>query len=61
MPSAAGPKTRGGIVLTEDLSKWQSWWEHNKDPFIKLKDSINAPAITTGSDEVYLGASRRLS
>ena len=55
----AGPKTRGGIVLTEDLGKWQFWWEFNKDPFINLKDSIHAPDITTGSDEVFLGASRR--
>ncbi len=59
---AAGPKTGPrGIVLTADLSKWQFWWEFNKDPFINLKDAIHAPATTTGSDEFYMGPTKRVA
>jgi HEAT repeat protein len=54
-----GPRTGGpGIVLSADLSKWQFWWEFNKDPFINLKDAIHAPAPVTGSSEFYLGYRR---
>ena len=58
--SKVGPKTGGGIILTADLSKWQFWWEFNKDPFINLKDSIHAPEVTTGDVEVWVGPNRRI-
>ena len=31
-----GPTTGGGIQLTDDLTRWEFWWEFNKDPFINL-------------------------
>ena len=69
-PNTGGPRAPGigsgprtgprGIQLSADLSKWQFWWEFNKDPFINLKDSIHAPMTSTGSDEFFLGATRRI-
>ncbi|MEE2887129.1 MAG: HEAT repeat domain-containing protein [Planctomycetota bacterium] len=48
--------------MSDDLSKWQYWWEFNKDPFINLKEAIHAPEVVTGSDEYFLGAlGRRVS
>jgi len=57
-----GPRTGGrGIQLDDDLSRWEFWWEFNKDPYIRLKDAINASTIVTGGDEFYLGATKRVS
>ncbi|MEE2886940.1 MAG: HEAT repeat domain-containing protein, partial [Planctomycetota bacterium] len=59
---AVGPKTGPrGIQIGADLSKWQFWWEFNKDPFINLKDAIHAPSTTTGSDEFFMGSTRRVA
>jgi len=54
-----GPLTPRGIQLGDDLSKWQYWWEFNKDPFINLKDALHAPEVNSGSDEYFIGAYRR--
>ncbi|MCB9869457.1 MAG: HEAT repeat domain-containing protein [Planctomycetes bacterium] len=57
-----GPKTGPrGIQLTDDLSRWSFWWEFNKDPFIRLRDAIHAAETVTGSDDFYLGATRRVA
>ncbi|MEE9126394.1 MAG: hypothetical protein V3U11_04585, partial [Planctomycetota bacterium] len=57
-----GPTTgRGGTTVTDDLSGWQFWWEFNKDPFIRLKDAIHSREATTGSDEYFMGPTRRVS
>ncbi len=56
----AGPVTGGrGAPIGDDLTKWQFWWEFNKDPYINLKESIHASQVTTGSDEFFMGGSRR--
>jgi hypothetical protein len=55
-----GPTTGGGgMQLIDDLTTWDYWWEFNKDPFIRLRDSIHSGGPVTGSDDFYLGASRR--
>ena len=60
--TGGGPRTGPrGIQIGADLSKWQFWWEFNKDPFINLRDSIHAPEVATGSDEFFLGATRRIN
>jgi HEAT repeat protein len=61
-PSAGGgPKTGGrGITLEDDLTRWEFWWEINKDPFIRLKEAIHQGGIMTGSDEFFLGATKRV-
>ena len=59
--AGGGPKTGGrGITLEDDLTRWEFWWEVNKDPFIRLKDAIHAGGIQTGSDEFFLGATKRV-
>ncbi|MEE9128339.1 MAG: hypothetical protein V3U11_14500, partial [Planctomycetota bacterium] len=65
-PSSAsggsGPTTGPrGSAIGDDLTKWQFWWEFNKDPFINLKDAIHRPEITTGSDDFFMGPSRRVA
>ena len=69
-PATGGPRTGGGvgprtggrgIVLDDDLSRWEFWWEFNKDPYIRLKDAIHATTIVTGGDEFYLGATKRVA
>lgn len=57
-PAAASTGPRGAAI-GDDLTRWSFWWEFNKDPFIRLKDAINAGGITTGSDDFYLGGARR--
>ena len=58
---AKGPTTGGrGIQLEDDLTRWEFWWEFNKDPFIRLKQAIQTGAVQTGSDEFFLGATRRV-
>jgi len=51
-----GPTTGGrGAQLTADLTRWNFWWEFNKDPFIRLRDAVSAGGPQTGSDDFYLG------
>tara|TARA_R110000822_G_scaffold78346_3_gene187671 strand:- start:180 stop:947 length:768 start_codon:yes stop_codon:yes gene_type:complete len=55
-----GPQTGGrGSRLGADLTQWSFWWEFNKDPFIHLKDAIHSGGPQTGSDDFYLGSTRR--
>jgi hypothetical protein len=55
-----GPVTGGrGASLGADLTQWAFWWEFNKDPFIRLKDEINKKGPQTGSDDFYLGSTRK--
>ena len=60
---AAGPRAAStgprGVEVGDDLTRWAFWWEFNKDPFIRLKDAINTGNVTTGSDEFFMGGSRR--
>ena len=43
---AKGPTTGGrGIQLEDDLTRWEFWWEFNKDPFIRLKQAIQTGAV----------------
>lgn len=55
-----GPRTGGrGTQIEDDLTQWSFWWEFNKDPFIRLKDAVQAGGPVTGSDDFYIGATRR--
>lgn len=62
-----GPMTPGGLVgpltpsgpVAPDLSRWSVWWEFNKDPYLRLRDSLWEFGTITGSDEFYLGAGHR--
>jgi HEAT repeat protein len=60
--AGGGPRTGGrGITLEDDLTRWEFWWEINKDPFIRLKDAIHKGGIMTGSDEFFLGATKQVA
>ncbi len=50
---------RRGIPVGPDLSKWQYWWEFNKDLYINLKDALYAPVARTGTPAVWLGPTWR--
>ena len=55
-----GPTTGGrGYRPTVDLTGWQFWWEFNKDPFLKLRETILEGPPQTGDDTFYLGNTRR--
>lgn len=55
-----GPQTGGrGAQLEDDLTTWDFWWEFNKDPFIRLKDAVQQGGAITGSDDFFLGHTRR--
>ena len=61
-PSAPGrgPVTGGrGSRLGLDLTQWSFWWEFNKDPFIHLKNAVHSKGPQTGSDDFYLGSTRK--
>jgi HEAT repeat protein len=51
----AGPTTGGGIVLDDDLTRWEFWWEFNKDPFINLKAAIHQSGAISHSDSFFMG------
>ena len=40
-----------------DLTRWQFWWEFNKDPYLNLKQAVHTEAPVTGGDIVWLGTS----
>ncbi|MFN9703768.1 MAG: hypothetical protein ACK595_02970, partial [Planctomycetota bacterium] len=56
-----GPTTGGrrGAQIDEDLTTWNFWWEFNNDPFIRLRDTVLSGGPMTGSDDFFLGATRR--
>jgi len=47
------------VQIDDDLTSWDFWWEFNKDPFIRLKDAVQSGGPQTGSDDFYLGGTRR--
>ena len=57
---STGPTTGGrGSRLGLDLTQWSFWWEFNKDPFIHLKNAVHSKGPQTGSDDFYLGSTRK--
>ena len=56
-----GPTTGGGGggPPPDDLTQWNFWWEFNKDPFIRLREEVLQGGPQTGSDDFYLGQTRR--
>ena len=50
-----GPR---GIPLGPDLTRWQYWWEHNREPYLRNARQTNG-AVVTGSDGFFMGAHQR--
>lgn len=66
---AAGPASPGrtvapgggatrGAPIGDDLTRWQYWWEWNKDPYLRLKEALRASSQVRGSDEDVMRGSR---
>ena len=47
-----------GIVIGEDFSKWQYWWEHNKASYLLIKQTLRFNAPVIGSDEFYMSRTK---
>jgi hypothetical protein len=57
---APGGSTGGRAgALVDDLTRWDFWWEINKDPYLALRAAVHDDGPETGSDEYYLGSTRR--
>lgn len=50
-PSAAprGPARRG-VMLEDDLGRWEFWWEFGKDPFLRVREAIATNAAGRAED-----------
>ncbi len=60
-PAPAGPATGPrGVILEEDRTTWEIWWELHRDGYLRLKDHVWQGTAQTGSDEFYLGPTRRV-
>jgi len=55
-PGQTGPR---GIPLDFDLTTWDYWWEFNKDPYLRLKNTVNTGGPESGGPDVYLGQGSR--
>jgi hypothetical protein len=52
-PLGVGPTTRSGAGL--DTSRWQAWWEFNKDAYVRVKESAVAargPALQPTLEQI---------
>jgi len=56
---APAPRTGSMPIATSGATGWQIWWEHNKDPYLRLKEAVQTPEILTRSDAFYLGAGKQ--
>ena len=62
-PNTGGPRGPRGPITgiggsLGNSNSWQTWWEFNKDPFLRLKEAIQARGPASGSDEFYMGIGR---
>jgi hypothetical protein len=60
-PAGGKPVTGRGLRIEEDATSWETWWELNKDAYIRLKEAVQQSGVQTGSDEVYLGPHARVA
>lgn len=58
-PTTGGRTGGRGVMI--DLTGWQFWWEFNKDPFIRLRETVLEGGPQTGDDNYYLGNTRKKS
>lgn len=49
---------RRGAEPGDDLTQWEFWWEFNKDPYLRLADTVG-DAPVTGSADLWLGGGMR--
>ncbi|MEO6595854.1 MAG: hypothetical protein ABIP94_13970, partial [Planctomycetota bacterium] len=56
---APGATTPRGVTLEADFTTWDYWWEFNKNGYLGLRDGPDGALVKTGSDDFYLGSTRR--
>ncbi len=44
-----------GLVGCGDETSWRLWWEHNRDPYLGLRDSVRESQQSYGSTDFYIG------
>ena len=57
---APTPGTTGGprgMEVGPDFTKWEYWWECNKEPFLALRTSVHGGDSATGGDADYFAGS----
>jgi len=56
-PSGPGGSaaTAGAYSGGVDLTDWEYWWGHNRDPYLNLKAALHTGGVQTGSDEYFIG------
>jgi HEAT repeat protein len=59
-PSSGGGPSTGGGDAPLDLTRWQYWWELNKEPYLDLKRNLYERRVATGSDE-WFSTGRRVA
>jgi HEAT repeat protein len=48
------PTTGGGMDTGADLTRWQFWWELNKERYLDLKHQLYARRVTTDPESLFL-------
>ena len=56
--SGGSSSTPGGGDGT-DLTLWEFWWGFNREPYLNLKQALDARRTLTGSDDFFLGKNQR--
>lgn len=55
-PSTGGMGARRGGG--EGFERWEFWWEHNKDPFLDLKERMKGGTVSSGSAGFLTGRAK---
>jgi HEAT repeat protein len=58
VPSSTTMGTRRGITIEEDGTRWESWWEFGKDPYLRLRETMIRAGVASALDDVLLGHRR---
>jgi hypothetical protein len=61
VPAGAARPTSPNSSLLLDMTSWLYWWEFNKEPFLELRERLDADSVFSGSDGFFLGHGRRSS
>ncbi|MGE3172085.1 MAG: HEAT repeat domain-containing protein [Planctomycetota bacterium] len=54
-----GPGTPIALEFEADESAWETWWELRKARYLQVDRSAQGPIVQSGSDDFFLGSSRR--
>lgn len=52
--SGSSGTTARGAPIDDDLTRWEFWWEFGKDPFLRLRDVVDAGRRIVGAEDAVL-------